>query len=579
MTLPRFQHGLAIVLAAGAIVRAGYVLALAGADPAFAYPILDGAYYTEWARTLRAGGSFVDGAYYLEPLPAFWLALLGASPLAAAAANVALTILAAAFAGLVGRRAAGDAAGWTAAALLLAYHPILFFAARPLGEALGVLFLVAGAWAWLLPRAWGPFVAGASWGVAALARPNVLLVPLAAAAYELLRRDVRRGAAVVAGLIVIVLPVAGRNWAASGHLVPVSSNGGVTFFHGNGPDATGVYQPASGLSGAVVAQQKEATAVARARTGRPLDEVEADAWWGRQALSARLAAPWGTARLLARKAMLAVDNAEHGLDYAPRLDRNPWRWTAPVPFALLFAFSVYYFGIAGVREDAPRRLLVLLGTTAAVLVTFYVSSRYRIPFAAMLTIPAAAGFASALGSGGARHDPRWGPRVAAMAAAALSCAIPSHEILRWSDAAGLANRASSLRRAGDLAGAERELRAALAIDPASVPVLYNLGVVATLNRRDDEAEALYRRALAIDPGSAEAAANLGSVLIGTGRSGEAIAPLRTALQSRPADRACWTNLVVALAAQGSVEEARAAAREAARVGVPLDPGLLREIDP
>jgi Flp pilus assembly protein TadD len=103
--------------------------------------------------------------------------------------------------------------------------------------------------------------------------------------------------------------------------------------------------------------------------------------------------------------------------------------------------------------------------------------------------------------------------------------------------------------------------------------------VATLNRRDDEAEALYRRALAIDPGSAEAAANLGSVLIGTGRSGEAIAPLRTALQSRPADRACWTNLVVALAAQGSVEEARAAAREAARVGVPLDPGLLREIDP
>ena len=90
---------------------------------------------------------------------------------------------------------------------------------------------------------------------------------------------------------------------------------------------------------------------------------------------------------------------------------------------------------------------------------------------------------------------------------------------------------------------------------------------------------MYRRALTIDPGSAEAAANLGSVLIGTGRSAEAIAPLRAALERRPADRACWTNLVVALAAQGSAAEARAAAEEAARAGVRLDPGLLREIAP
>jgi len=577
MTPTRFRDGLLIILVVGAVARCGYLLALHASDPTFALPILDGAYYLEWARALREGSAAVSGAFYLAPLPAYWLvavtACFGESPFAVVAAGLLLNLAGAGIAGLLGRRLAGDVAGWLAAAVFLMYHPLLFFAARPLGESLGILLLLSGALAWLAEGTSPRFAGGVLWGLAALARPNLLLVPLVASALDLARRDVRRAGLLAGGLAVVILPVTIRNWHASGHPVPISANGGVTFFHGNGPDARGTYQPAAGLSGSVAAQRSEATALARARTGQELDDVEADAWWGQQALSARVADPCGTLALGLRKLGLAVDNAEHGLDYAPRLDADPWRWTAPVPFAALLALAVYYFAVSLPGNEIARRWLVVTLASGAVLVAFYVSSRYRLPFAAMLTVPAGAGLARALTTGSG-----YAPKLLATAALVLSCAIPSGQTLRWSDAVGMANSASARRRAGDLAGAERELRAALRLDPDSVPVLYNLGVVATQLSHPDEAESLFRRALAIDPASAEAATNLGSLLIGTGRSREAVPVLRAALERRPGDRACWTNLVVALAASGAADDAKRAAADAARAGITLDAGLLREID-
>ena len=567
----RFAYGLSVVVLLGAIARLGYLLALPAHDPTFLQPILDGAYYVGWAQALGTGATFAPGAYYLAPLPAYWLLLLGAKPVAVAGANLVLSLASAVFAGIIGRCLAGDVSGWGAAAILLAYHPLLFFSAYPLGESLGVALLLAGVVAWVRGGLGGAAGAGGLWGLAALARPNLLLVPIAAATYELFRRDRRRALLVATALAVVIAPVAIHNLRASGHLVPISSNGGITLFHGNGPDAKGTYQPAPGLSGSVATQREEATAAARAATGATLDDVQADAWWARQAIRARLADPLGSLALIGRKIGLSLDDAEHGLDYAPRLDRNPWRWTAPVPFAVILALAVLFLADAGARNDTTRRMLVALGAAGSVLVVFYVSSRYRLPFAVLLSVLAGAGFARAFVSN------RRTPRLAALGALAVSLAIPSASIVRWSDAAGLANIASARRRAGDLTGAEADLRLALAQDADSVSVLYNLGVVLQANGRGDEAEAMYRRALAIDPGSAEAAANLGSLLIEQQRPAEAVPILRAALERRPADRSCWTNLVVALAADGKVAEARDAAAAAKTRGVTLDPGLLEEI--
>ena len=119
----RFAHLLAILLLVGFCARLAYVLGQAASDPAFALPILDGAYYVEWARSLAAGRAGPLGghpgesgsAFYLAPLYPLFLAgimrVFGENYALIYYAQQLLMILTAAFIGLAGRRLSGDWAG------------------------------------------------------------------------------------------------------------------------------------------------------------------------------------------------------------------------------------------------------------------------------------------------------------------------------------------------------------------------------------------------------------------------------------------------------------------------------------
>jgi len=63
--------------------------------------------------------------------------------------------------------------------------------------------------------------------------------------------------------------------------------------------------------------------------------------------------------------------------------------------------------------------------------------------------------------------------------------------------------------AGDYANAERAFRAALAIDPTSIPILNNLAISLAREQREAEAIELYKRALRLNPGDAITMRNLG----------------------------------------------------------------------
>jgi len=587
--LPRraggFPYGakLALVLLAGLAGRLAYVAAAPRYDPAFFRPALDGAYYLDWARRIAAGESWPPGAYYLAPLYphllAGFFALFGNSLLLLYAVQQGLLVLAAWAVASFARREAGEGAGLATAGIVLLSSPLLFFGSKPVGESLG-LFLVSVS---LVLAGLGAPVSAAAAGVvaglAALARPNLLLVPLLWAAVEASRRRYRRAGLLLCGTALALAPVASRNFIASGHLVLISSNGGITLYHGNGPGALGIYTPAEGLSGRLDTQRQEATTLARARSGLELDEVEADRWWGREALRARLADPAGTVLLVARRLWLLLDNREHGLDDNPSLDRNPWRFVAPLPFAALLFLAVCGVGRAGFDRTGGAILWAALGGAAFAPIAFYVSSRYRLPFVLLLSIPAGAGLAEvgkALG-----RPARWRglarPVGAAVAAAAVSLGAPFGDLARAEEAGALGNLAAARKQAGDLEGSEALLRDALALDPSCAGCWYNLGVVLETRGRAGQAERAYREALARDRGLAEASGNLAGILIRSGRSKEAIGLLREALARRPGHGACWTNLVVALAEAGDLQAARREASEAVRAGVALDPGLLDAI--
>lgn len=569
------KRPLAAILSAGFVLRVAYVLLQPRFDPTFARPVLDGAYYVAAARALASGAS-TSGVYYMPPLYPWALAifqrLFGDAWSLLFLTQQLAVVASAGLLALVARRAAGNAAGLAAAALALLYHPTLFFASRPVGEALALLFLAASLALASRADIQSGAAAGFTAGLASLARPNLLPAAPLWAARDFFAGRARRAGLLAAAMLLAILPAVWHNYAASGHVVPVSANGGVVFWLGNGPGAVGVYTPATGFSGSLQSQQNEAIAEASARAGRPLDAVEADGFWWKTGLRARASDPAGSVALMARRAMLTVDNAEHGLDYAPALDANPLRFSAPLPFAVLFGLAVFAVAALGWARAGGFVVWSSVAVAAAAPLVFYVSSRHRLPAAFLLAVPAGAGL-SAL-----RAERRRWPFVLGAGAMLVSFAVPSADYVRTEKAGALSILADVERKAGALDAAAATARRATELDPQNAVAWFNRGVVEGARGNAAEAERAYRAALAADPGQPDAAANLAGLLVVAGRAAEAGPPLERALAVWPRHAVGWTNLVVAYAATGDLPRAREAARRAAAAGVAIDPELLKTLE-
>jgi tetratricopeptide (TPR) repeat protein len=570
-----FLRALAIVLAAGMAARALYVIVQPWFDPTYSLPILDGATYVALARS-----GVPAGVFYMPPLfPAVLAGFFGLFGTAWGALYLfqhALVVLAAGAIGLVGERIGGRRSGLAAAVLVLLYHPGMFFASRPLGEPLALALTAVALAAAFRPGTLAAAGAGVACGLAALVRPNVLPLAFAWAAGEAAGSKWRRAGMLALAAALAIAPAAWHNARVSGQLVPVSANGGVVFWLGNGPGAIGVYTPSPGFSGRLETQQAEAVAEASARAGRPLDAVEADRFWLREGLRVRRADPAGTAVLLARRAALTLDDAEHGLDYAPSLDRDPVRFLAPLPFALLAGLALAGVAWRGFSGTGGWIVWSAIAVQAAAPLAFYVSSRHRLPFAILLAVPAG------IAAGGLREAlaARRG-RIAIAAGAllaVLSVATPSGALVRSGRAGALAVQADVWRRAGDLPRAAETAERATALDPGSVVAWYNLGVIEEAAGRREQAEAAYRSALRAEPLHPESTGNLAALLLSSRRAAEAVELLRPAVEAAPRHGPLWTNLVVGLVLTGRGDEARATIARARRAGITLNPGLVETVE-
>ena len=580
MTRRQFVISLGAIATASLVFRLGYVLWQVAHDPGSVRPGLDSAMYVEWARALQGGALEPTGAFYLAPLfphlLAGFFALFGESWRLLYATQELMVVGASVFLALGAVARIGAAGALLAASIALLYHPVAFFAARSVGEPVALVLLALGIY--LASRLTTGFAAsaGLAFGLATLARPNLLLVPAGFALVDAASRKWTRALVLTAVVAAVLAPVAARNYAASGHPVLVSSNGGMTLYHGNGPGALGIFTPAEGFSGALSHQRDEATILARARSGKPLDAVDADRWWGRQALHTRARDPMGTIALIARRVVLTLDNYEHGLDDAPALDGNPWRRAFPVPLAAILGLAATGVAALGFRGTGGATAWVPIAAGAATPVAFYVSSRYRLPMAFFLCVPAGAGAAIVLDALRARR--RDGRTIKALTAGALvaliSILVPSGPLALSEESAAHANRAFVFTEARDLPRAEAEARTALALDPSSVMGRFHLAVTLTAAGRSPEAEALYREALSLDPSHAESAGNLAKILVERGAAAEAVPILERALASRPGDQNCWTNLVVAFLSMNDPSRARRALADGERAGVRFEPELV-----
>ena len=592
--LRRFRVGLVAVLALVAVAWGVYQAVQPAYDPRHDDPGFDSAYYLEWSDSILSGvdpAARFEGAFYRAPLYAYGISalrgILGASVGVIRWLQLVLALAATATLAHAAFRWAGAPAGIGTALVLGAYHPWLFFSSRVLveGVAISLLALAVALIPCRSPRWTG--LAAAALALATLARPNLLLVGIVWIAAAWWSGERRKAVILALVLAVTLLPVTAWNFQRSGHVVPVSANGGLTLYHGNGPGALGVFTSVAGMGAAIESQRAEATRAAQRLTGRPMDAVEADRYWGRQAVRERLAHPLGSAVLVWNRALLTLGNEEIALDEAPGLDPNPWHRAMFVPFAMIVALAAAGCGCVH-RDRASIWIWTAIAACLATPLMFYASSRYRLPFAILLAVPAGAGLARVL-EGNRRAV------VTALVVGALSVGVPLvagmtmpySTIIAQARADGEAELASAFHDRAGLASDETErarwaaaARAALdrgrGSDARSAKVWFYEGMIARDQGRPVDAEKAWLRAWQdgqVAPPRVAAAANLGGIWIRSGRARAAERLLREALRLEPLDETCRHNLIAAHLALGEMDRARQEIAEARRLGVPVDPEL------
>lgn len=337
-------------------------------------PAIDEASYDSWARQIAAGDVLGREIFFQEPLYPYVLggiyALGGDDPSQqrqlARRVQAGLGALTAVLVALLGARLFGARAGALAGVGLALYLPAIWFAALLLKPSLFLPLLAL----FLLrlvdaerTRDW--FVVGVLAGLGALLRGNMLVLtpvialwPLARALHE--RSSRARGlwsaAAVIAGVALVLTPVALRNHHVGGRFVLTTSGAGTNFYGGNNLDNPyGVATEFDWVRGVPEHEAGDWRHEASRRAGRELDPTQTSAFWRDATLASMARAPLEHARILWRKLRLALNRYE-----TP--DNHFFAWDAryvPLLRAPLPGFGVLGFlGLCGVALcvlDALRR--------------------------------------------------------------------------------------------------------------------------------------------------------------------------------------------------------------------------------
>jgi len=600
----RYGVALAAVLAVGLLARLLYLSQFA-AFPFFDHPVGDSAAHLKRAGEIAAGHLLPDRPLYYCSIfyPYFLagtLALFRGSLVAVSVLQILAGLAVVALIADAARRLYGPAAGIAAAALAALYGPAAYFEADILGVVGGQLALALLIWALVAWRgrasatthvgAGRLALAGLALGLAAVERPNLLVLVAPVALWCATLAGWRRAHAALAPLAAgVALPLAvvlALNLAGTGQWVPLTTSAGINLSLSYHEGATGVFEEpwersASHFAATHTEPEEAMVTRASAEVGHALTPQQASDYWRARALEYIRAHPGAAVRLTLRKALLLLNAGEvpNHLDFEFMRERAPALWLMPVGFGAVLALAMLGFGLAR-HSGAPRGgswliALIAAGTWASV-VPFTVADRYRAPLAIPLLVGAGAGLAGLLRLArdpGARRERGLALALGLALVAALVSALPLVRPLRGRDYWMFAQ---SYEARGDLRAARREYEAAVRAEATDGELLNNLGSICRTLGDRAAAEAWFRRAIAADSGLAFPHKNLGLVLAARGANDEALAELSAALRIAPEDPGALGMVGALLAERGDRAGADAAFARALKLA-PDDARLQRLI--
>jgi len=542
----------------------------------------DASIYHAWALNI-INGVKTTGVYYIGPAYGYFLALVyktfGVHLYAAIITQLVLGALSAAFVYALSRRLFGRGAAAVAGLLWAFYLPAAFFDTQILPASLTIFFVTLSLWLLTVALAGGrrwaaaALGAGAAFGLATLARPNLLLFIPALALWPASRRKAPwRTLILFAAPVILAVAVATvRNKVVADDWVIVSSQGGINFFIGNNDAATGAFMPPPGtFPRPEDMNDTQMRAAAEAALGRPLEASAASRWWLARGLRYVAANAGDAALLYGRKVSLLTNNYEVTLnnDFNIRREFSAFHRLGVPYFGIVFTLGL--LGLAmSFRERSPARtmLLIYLAATAVSVLLFFVVDWYRLPLAPVLAV--AAGFGATRLADDARRR-RWLAAVLGGGAAALLL------VFSWlpgvgADRAGVAsqsyfNYGTYYLFQGDLGRAGDYFRTSLRYKPDNTWSLSYLGLVWERQGREGVARSYYARAYDLNPYDPETNYLLAMSYARAGDWPKAIPLLEAAVATSPGYADAWRALAECYGRRGDYPASlRAYARLAALV--------------
>jgi len=516
-------------------------------SPYWAIMALDPETHDLLARRIAAGLGLGSRAYFRAPLYLYWLGgvykIFGPGYWAPRILQAVLGSVSAGFTFLLGRKLLSRPAAVAAGILAALSWNLVYFDGELLLESLATFLSLAGLLALhrerRAGRAWH-FFFGIIFGLAAITRPNLLLVLAAILALKLLEKPWAGAArsAVVLGL-GISLPVAAvtaRNLMVARDPVMVASQGGINFYLGNNPSADGltvvVPFPRRLIPRDFQARYRSdpwfkedvwlsALYGAEAAAGRPVKESEVSSYWYRESLRQMGPQPARWLLLLLRKTYFLFHRTEisnnRDLDYH-RSHFPVLRALGLVNVSWLAPLALLGFGFALRELRRFRWLIAFAATYSLTVIMFFVNSRFRapiLPVALVFAMLAAERLAQKAKAGA------YSQLVRALTALLLLGVFCNANLVRWNDrplrAAMHLDLGLGLVRHQRYPEAEAELREALRIKDQLPEAHLSLGNVLALEKREEQAIHEFMIALRQQPDYAEAHYNLGLTYLRLGR--------------------------------------------------------------
>ncbi len=545
----RTRVAVAAIVAIAFILRVVYVLE-SRSSPLFDAPIMDAKYHVDWASAFARGEDFQPGPFFRAPLYPWFLGvcfeLFGRDLLIPRLIQAGFGAVTTWLTYLIGARAFDRRVGLIASIATAFSWILVFYDGELLLESLSIPLNLAALWFTLganassKPVRWG--VAGAAFGLAAITRPNVLLVAIGVALWiGWTRRSARRAAitscgAFVVGLALPILPLTIYNATVGRDRVLISSQAGVNLWIGNNPESDGSSAIVPGTREDWWGGYRDSIALAESAAGRSLKPSEVSSFYTAKSIHFWRNDTSRALSLLLKKLRLFWTDWEIGNNEEPRFFAHrfaPISKFLPYSFAIFGALAVVGVGVSLRGRGRAPLIIFAIGYSASVVV-FFVCSRYRAPIVPILAIFAAR---AALWIVEAVHSrARLELAVAGLAvAASLAVSFSPPAGLRRSDASGLWMLGVIAATAGDHAGAVLDYRQSLELEPNNYLVLRALAQSLRSLGKKDEAKVAYQSALAAHQDDASALDGLADLELELGTRDEAARLAERTIATAPFD--------------------------------------------